>query len=61
MTVPLICDKNVLDNDVFLGFNKIFTETARGLGMSTDQIYKMTNAVKLSGSEFSNSPVYLIL
>jgi hypothetical protein len=41
--------------DIFLGFDKIFTETARGLGMSTDQIYKMTNAVKLSGSEFSNN------
>lgn len=41
--------------DIFLGFDKTFTETARGLGMSTDQIYKMTNAVKLSGSEFSNN------
>ncbi|MCF8494148.1 MAG: hypothetical protein K9G65_01975, partial [Rickettsiaceae bacterium] len=41
--------------NIFLGFDKIFIETARGLGMSTDQIYKMTNAVKLSGSEFSKN------
>jgi hypothetical protein len=39
----------------FLEFDKIFTETARGLGMSTDQIYKMTNAAKLSGDEFGKN------
>jgi len=40
---------------IFLEFDKIFTETARGLGMSTDQIYKMTNAAKLSGDEFGKN------
>jgi anti-sigma factor RsiW len=41
--------------DIFLEFDKVFTETARGLGMSVDQIHNMTSAAKLSGDEFGNN------
>ena len=41
--------------DIFLEFDKVFTDTARGLGMSVDQIHNMTNAAKLSGDQFSNN------
>ena len=41
--------------NVFLEFDKVFTETARGLGMSTDQVIKMTKATQLSGDAFSKN------
>jgi hypothetical protein len=41
--------------DIFLEFDKVFTETARGLGMSVDQIHSMTSAAKLSGEEFGKN------
>ena len=41
--------------DIFLEFDKVFTDTARGLGMSVDQIHKMTNAAKYSGDEFGKN------
>ena len=41
--------------NVFLEFDKIFTETARGLGMSTDQATKMIKATQLSGDAFSKN------
>ena len=41
--------------NIFLEFDKIFTETARGLGMSTDQVIKMTKATQLSGDAFSKN------
>jgi len=41
--------------NIFLEFDKVFTETARGLGMSTDQVIKMTKATQLSGDAFSKN------
>ncbi len=41
--------------DTFLEFDKIFTETSRGLGMSVDQIHSMTSAAKLSGEQFGKN------
>jgi hypothetical protein len=41
--------------DIFLEFDKIFTDTARSLGMSTDQIRQMTNAAKFTGSQFGSN------
>jgi hypothetical protein len=41
--------------NIFLEFDKVFTETARGLGMSIDQVIKMTKATQLSGDAFSKN------
>jgi anti-sigma factor RsiW len=41
--------------DIFLEFDKVFTDTSRGLGMSVDQIHEMTNAAKFSGDQFGNN------
>jgi hypothetical protein len=41
--------------NVFLEFDKVFTETARGLGMSTSQVTKMIKATQLSGDAFSKN------
>jgi hypothetical protein len=41
--------------NIFLEFDKIFTETARGLGMSTGQVTKMIKATQLSGDAFSKN------
>jgi hypothetical protein len=41
--------------NIFLEFDKVFTNTARGLGMSTDQVTKMANAAKFSGDQFGKN------
>jgi len=41
--------------NIFLEFDKVFTETARGLGMSTGQVTKMIKATQLSGDAFSKN------
>jgi hypothetical protein len=41
--------------NIFLEFDKVFTNTARGLGMSTDQVTKMAKAARLSGDQFGKN------
>ena len=41
--------------NIFLEYNKTFTETARSLGMSVDQVTKMIKATQLSGDAFSKN------